>query len=47
LQVTLHAFEDDAIDDVSDGDDQKHHGNDRAHVIQVAAHHEHLAQAEA
>src|SRR5271166_2989628 len=45
--MAFHSFKDDAVDDVADGDNQDHDGDDGAHVIQVAAHHQDLAEAEA
>ncbi len=45
--MTLHAFEDNAIDDVAKGDDEDHDGDDGAHIVQVAAHHQNLSEAEA
>src|SRR6266496_5102882 len=44
--MTLHTFEDDAIYHVAEGDDQNHDGDDSAHVVEVAAHHQNLAEAE-
>ena len=46
LQMTFHPFEHDAIDHVADGDDQDHDGDNRTHIIQIAAHHQYLAEAE-
>ena len=45
--MAFHPFEHDAIDDVTEGDDQEHDGDHGAHVVQVAAHHENLAEAKA
>src|SRR5579871_948806 len=45
--MTLHAFENDAINDVAKSNDEDHHGDDSAHVVQVAAHHQNLSEAEA
>src|SRR5258708_35321506 len=47
LQVALHGFEDNAINYVSNTNNQNHDGNDGAHVIEVTAHHEHLPQTKA
>src|ERR1700685_16565 len=47
LQVALHRLENEAVDDISDRDDQNHDGEHGAHVVEIAAHHQHLPQAEA
>src|SRR5260370_23563777 len=46
LQMTLHAFKDDAIDQVAESNDQDHDGDDGAHIVQVTAHHQNLAEAQ-
>ena len=44
LQMPLHTSEHHAVDDVAECDDQQHDGNNSAHIVQVAAHHEDLSE---
>src|SRR5579864_2598174 len=44
--MSFHSFEDHSVDYVSDRNDQEHYGDDGTHVVQVAAHHQYLAEAE-
>src|SRR5579872_4734938 len=47
LQAVFHALEYDTIDYVTNRNDQNHDGDDGAHVVQVAAHHQDLAEPKA
>src|SRR5215469_18557620 len=47
LEMAFHPPEDNTVNEETDADDQQHHGEHRTHVVQVAAHHQYLAQAEA
>src|SRR5438270_6626990 len=44
--MAFHSFEHNTINDVAESDDQDHHRDDGAHIVQVAAHHQNLAEAE-
>src|SRR5882757_3795898 len=45
LQLALHGAEDETVDDEAQDDDQDHHGNYLTHIVEVAAHHEQLAES--
>src|SRR5882672_11239280 len=45
LQMALHGFENEAVYNVADGNDQNHDSDDSAHIVQVPSHHQYLAQA--
>src|SRR6266536_2612507 len=47
LQTVLQGAENEAVHEVAEDDDQNHDGDHLAHVVEVAAHHQQLAQAQA
>ena len=47
MKVAFHPFENNAVNQVAEGDDQEHDSDHGTHIVQVAAHHQHLAEAEA
>src|SRR2546430_17684062 len=45
--MTLHGLEHNAIHNVANGDNQYHNSDRGAHVVQIAPHHQNLAQTQA